>query len=137
MHELAVSADHLLGCERDLLNRPTIPINGPHGGWLQVERRRQQPGRFVIRVVDGIHPKDLGLQARNDTRQDQIIPDLGPQRNTIFDPGFDPIRSAGCNDIALVTALKRADLLAIDRSAAFAAIRQWLVAASREVACQA
>jgi hypothetical protein len=53
--------------------------------------------------VDGVHPESLGLRARDDTRQDQVIPNLGPQRNTVFDPGFNPIGSAGSNDIALVT----------------------------------
>jgi hypothetical protein len=35
MHELAMSADHLLGCQRDLLDRPAILVHGFHRSGFQ------------------------------------------------------------------------------------------------------
>ena len=61
MHELAVSADHLFGRERDLLDRPAISVYGSHSSRFQVDGRRQEPGRSVVWIVDGIHLERLGL----------------------------------------------------------------------------
>lgn len=84
-------------------------------------------------IVDGIHPESLGLTSGDHARQDQVFPDLGLHLNAIFCPGFYSIGGAGGDGFALVAALQRADLFAIDGFATFAAIGQGLVAVSREV----
>ena len=122
MHELAMGADHLFGRQRDLLDWPTILVDGFHGGGFQCEGRGQQPGCRVSWVVDGIHAEGLGLGAGDHAGQDQLFPDLGAYGNTVFGPAFYPIWCACGDGLAFVTAFQWTDPLAIDRFAAFASL---------------
>lgn len=115
MHKLAMGADHLLGGERDLFDRPAILVDGLDRHRFQVEWGSQQPGCGVSGMRNGIHLKGLGLRSRDDTWQNQVIPDLSAELLAIFTPGFHPIRRAGGDGFALVAALQGADLLTIDR----------------------
>jgi hypothetical protein len=92
--------------------------------WCRLDRRWHTPGKSW--PGSGDH-----------TRQDQVFPDLGSHGNPIFHPGFDPIRRAGGDGFALVAALQRADLLAVDGLRPLPHVGRGLVAASREVGRQA
>ncbi len=107
---------------------PWLPSDGAEWpaakGWCKPDRRC-------------IHPEGLRLRSGDHIREDQVFPDLGPQFNPVLYPGFHSIRGAGWDRFAFVRAFQRADLLAIDWLAPFAALGQRRIAASSEVGRQA
>src|SRR5579885_2302185 len=89
----AGSTEHLLGGQGQLLHRPAILIEGVHTLGGEGERRGEQQGVAVARIVHG-DPCKGGAVGRGVTEH-QGIPDPRAQRDPVVLPGLGAVRRGG------------------------------------------
>jgi hypothetical protein len=104
VNELAMSADHLLGAQRDLLQRPAVFVNCTHALRAKLEGRSQQPGLFKIRVIDGIDIKSAVVWIRCGILQNQVTPNLNSDFALSLNPGISFVRRGSCQCFSFVFA---------------------------------
>ena len=95
-------AEHLLGRQGCLLNRPAVPVQTPQRRGRHRQVRREDPWFLITRVVDHHTPKRCG--SRLGAGQDQVVPDLSPDQSPGDHPLGGRIWGRGSDELALTFA---------------------------------